>query len=378
MKQTSPINPQVLKWARLTLGLSAEDVAAKMRKKEAEILAWEIGQAAPTYPQLERLAYEVFKRPIAVFFFPNPPEEETPKSEFRSLPGSLAETLPPEIITTYRKAKVFQINLNELLEGIKPIDPSLLETFSMANSDVSSLARKARNEIGYSVEDQATWPTLEIAFKNWRIALENKGIFVFKDAFRNNDYSGFCIYDPKYPVIFINNSMPESRQIFTLFHEMGHLLYHFGGVDFREHYILENEKRPFSTYERNCNRFAGEFLVPSDALRSHDLAVSEEVFRNLANAFNVSREVILRRYLDFGLVDSEYYGKMVEKWAKAVRRPKRKGGHYYHTMISYLGPTYINLVFRKYYQNKIPLQTLASYLNIKEALIPSFEHYALK
>ncbi|KKL56723.1 hypothetical protein LCGC14_2242570, partial [marine sediment metagenome] len=34
----------------------------------------------------ERLAYEIYKRPLALFFFPEPPEEETPKESFRTLP----------------------------------------------------------------------------------------------------------------------------------------------------------------------------------------------------------------------------------------------------------------------------------------------------
>jgi Zn-dependent peptidase ImmA (M78 family) len=378
MKRPLPINPQVLIWARTTLGLSTEDVAARMSRKEEEVLAWESGEDTPTYPQLERLAYTVLKRPIAVFFFPNPPEEDTPTTEFRSLPTNIIETLPPEMITLYRKAKVFQLNLAELFEGSKPIEPSLIDKYSMRNADAASLARKARAEVGYSMQDQISWPSHEIAFKNWRSGLEKKGIFVFKDAFRQNDYSGFCVYDSKYPVIFINNSMPDARQIFTLFHELAHLLYQLGGVDFRENYVLENVKRPFSTYERNCNRFAAEFLIPGNALRSQELVVSEEAFRDLANAFKVSREVVLRRYLDLGIVNRDYYQKMVDKWAKAPRRPKRKGGHYYHNIISYLGPTYINLVFRKYYQNRISLQTLASYLNIKETSVLSFEHYALK
>jgi len=39
------------------------------------IEGWEAGASAPTYPQLEALAYKVYKHPLALFFFPEPPED---------------------------------------------------------------------------------------------------------------------------------------------------------------------------------------------------------------------------------------------------------------------------------------------------------------
>jgi Zn-dependent peptidase ImmA (M78 family) len=42
-------------------------------------------------------------------------------------------------------------------------------------------------------------------------------VFVFKDAFRAEDYCGFSLFDPVFPLIYVNNSMPKSWQIFTLF-----------------------------------------------------------------------------------------------------------------------------------------------------------------
>ena len=44
-----------------------------MKKKVSDIDAWERGEASPTYIQLEDLAYEIYRRPIALFFFPNVP-----------------------------------------------------------------------------------------------------------------------------------------------------------------------------------------------------------------------------------------------------------------------------------------------------------------
>ena len=80
------VNPEVLRWARERSGLSASEVAKKMNKSAESVENWEVGGSAPTYVQLEKLAYQVYKRPVAVFFFPEPPEEADKIAEFRTLP----------------------------------------------------------------------------------------------------------------------------------------------------------------------------------------------------------------------------------------------------------------------------------------------------
>jgi Zn-dependent peptidase ImmA (M78 family)/transcriptional regulator with XRE-family HTH domain len=379
MKDKIPINPKILKWARVSMGLTLEDAARKMGRKDEEIENWESGRSTPTYPQLEKLAYDVYKRPIAVFFFPEAPTEDTPKTEFRTLPDTIIDKLPVEIIKVYRKGKVFQIYLEELFDGKKPTSQNLIDKFVMSqDSNPFTLAMDLRDYIGISFDEQYHWKSYDTAFRKWRTAMESKGIFVFKDAFKNSDYSGFCIYHKYYPVILINNSMPFSRQIFTIFHELGHLLFHSGGVDFRKKSIPDSFTGTYSLYEKKCNQFAGEFLVPSEALSAFDLAVNEKHFEFLAEQFSVSREVILRNYLERGLISSSYYNKMAEQWIKQALEAKKKskGGDYYLNQKAYLGESYINLAFGKYYQNKISAEALSNYLNIKLKNIFTFEQKA--
>ncbi len=76
MKEKIPVNPQVLKWARTSKGLTESNVAKKLRKPVETIKEWESGQSAPTYLTLEKMAYELYKRPVAVFFFPCIPQED--------------------------------------------------------------------------------------------------------------------------------------------------------------------------------------------------------------------------------------------------------------------------------------------------------------
>ena len=384
MTQLIPVNPDILRWARETAKLSVEAVASKLGRKSIDaetVAAWEAGTGSPNYPQLEKLAYVIYKRPLAVFFFPVVPHEETPKTEFRTLPDAIVDGLPPDMVKLYRKAKLFQFYLEELYEGAKPVDVSLLDRFELNEKSQSvSIARSSRKAFGVSIEEQSKWRSAQTALKRWREALEASGIFVFKDAFRNDDYSGFCLYSEKYPIIFINNSMPDSRQAFTLFHELGHLLYHSGGIDFRSREAVRSFRGYYRNVEVSCNRFANEFLVPQEVFDSFETRISEAHFQKLADFFSVSREVILRNYLDSGVVDGDYYEQMAAKWAEQAKTKKEEssGGSYNYNQKVYLGERYIRLVYGKYYQSKITVDNVAEYLNVKVRNLPTFEHVVME
>ena len=54
------------------------------------------GSIIPTYGQLEKLA-DRFKVPIAVFFFPNPPELPPIEETFRTLPAEQFHQIPSRV-----------------------------------------------------------------------------------------------------------------------------------------------------------------------------------------------------------------------------------------------------------------------------------------
>lgn len=85
MSETVLVNPEVLRWARESAGLSVDDVVNKLKRKRITIEvidAWESGLDSPNYAQLERLAYEVYKRPLALFFFQNRLKKSRQRNRF--------------------------------------------------------------------------------------------------------------------------------------------------------------------------------------------------------------------------------------------------------------------------------------------------------
>ena len=67
------ITPALLRWGRETAGYDVETASAKASVKPEALESWESGQARPSIPQLRKLA-KLYKRPIAVFYLPEPPQ----------------------------------------------------------------------------------------------------------------------------------------------------------------------------------------------------------------------------------------------------------------------------------------------------------------
>lgn len=373
MAEQLPINPLLLVWARERAGLSAEEAAQKFRRWAD----WEAGIAFPTYPQLEQLS-DAFKVPIAVFFFPEPPEVPSINETFRTLPEEALNELPSRMRMLLRKAKVMQLNLAELTDGRNPAERVITRDLAFpADVDIAEMAAVVREYLGVTLNDQMSWRTTEEALKGWRTALIEVGIFVFKDAFRLENFSGFCLFDEEFPIIYVNNSVTKTRQIFTYFHELAHLIFHTSGIDTaRDGYIprLVGDARQI---EIACNSFAGQFLLPEDAfddaMAGRD--VSEATAEVLASRFNVSREVIFRRLLDNGRVGEAEYDAAVQSWnaQRNVERPP--GGNPYWTSLAYLGREYVGLALSQYHRNRIDQTQLAEFLNTKPRYVGTLEEY---
>ena len=369
-----PINKALVTWARQRAGVTLEEAAQKFR----HIAAWEDGSALPSYPQLESMAEE-FKLPIAVFFFPEPPRMPPIRESFRTLPDTEFDRIPKAVRFLLQKAKALQMNLVELTQGINPAPRQIARELRVSDSQTpESMAARVREYLGITVDMQSGWRDDDSALKAWRSALQGVGIFVFKDAFRTEDFFGFSLYDDTFPLIYVNNSAAKTRQIFTLFHELGHILFHTSGIDTPdERYIPALPERD-RRIEVLCNSFAAHFLVPEDAFVKAvaGLRHNEASAERLAAIFHVSRETIYRKFLDRQWITQLEYRRAVDGW-NAQRHEVGSGGNHYRTKIAYLGREYIELAFRQYYQSRIDDEQLADYLDTKPKNVGALEEYVM-
>ena len=158
------------------------------------------------------------------------------------------------------------------------------------------------------------------------------------------------------------------------------LIAEFIGVTDIDEYYFQFLKNQEKGIEIQCNRFAAEVLVPSRNFQSEIPFFKDKgqkAITELANKYSVSREVILRRLLDFNLIDNEYYANLSEKWNKDYLRSKKdvSGGNWYLTKLAYLGEGFVLSAFNNYRKGRIDKVTLASHLNIKAKNLDKFESY---
>lgn len=380
------LNADIIAWARERAGYKSGD--PRILKDFPKLDDWESGNGRPTYPQLERLA-DKLKVPVSVFYFPERPDLPDIEETFRTLGTTILDDIPPKIRLLLRKARAFQIGLDELNLGRNPaarmITKELQPTIS---SSVDTIAKDVRSFLGVSLEVQLSWKDVDIAFKEWRKAFYISGVYVFKDAFgqENNLYSGFSLYDYEFPVIYVNNSTARTRQIFTLFHELAHLLFTTSGVDTDNDNFIDTLQDDNRRIEIICNRLAAKTLVPDEFFNDY----FEEIFgfrrisedsrglaSDMANQLNVSREMIYRKLLDRELISQMEYRDAAKAWAEQ-RMTRKGGGNKYYSWITYLGREYISLAFQRYYQNRITYEQLGDYLDIKPKNLNKLEDYLVR
>jgi Zn-dependent peptidase ImmA (M78 family) len=118
----------------------------------------------------------------------------------------------------------------------------------------------------------------------------------------------------EFPIIMVNNSTPYSRQVFTLFHEVAQLLFGISSIRTVDGRFVDRMSGPDKSIEAACNKFAAEFLVPSDAFPwgSVDSDPPIDAVPGIARRFQCESRGHLRRILDRGWIDPETYRGCVQ------------------------------------------------------------------
>ena len=123
-KRTANINPEILVWARKTVKLSVDLAAHKIGVTPERLYAWEVGDDNPTIKQLYKIA-DVYKRPFALFYFPEPPKHFKPLKDFRLFPSSVLFSENDEYqfqkeLLLFQRKRELALELYEMLDEKPP------------------------------------------------------------------------------------------------------------------------------------------------------------------------------------------------------------------------------------------------------------------
>lgn len=368
------VKPEMLVWARESARLDIETAAKKAKVTPERMKLWEAGEARPTINQLRKLA-NAYKRPIAVFYLPEPPSSGfQAMRDFRRLPGNISTNESTELALEIRGVIARREVALELISAIDEEPPDFLLTATL-NDDAEVLASEIRAYLGVSVDEQIGWKPGYDSFNAWRAALEDAGVLVFQSVgVRLDEMRGFSISDMPLPAIVVNNKDSVNGRIFTLLHELAHILLREGGIcDLYD----ENEIEVF------CNRAAGAALMPRQRLMAEDMVASKAdgmtwsdgELQALSNRYGVSREVTLRRLLSIGRASASFYGMKREQFQKEYSTYDNPGGPVppHRKALSRTGRSFAVLVLRAYRQNYITASEVSDFLEVKLKHLPKIE-----
>ena len=246
---------------------------------------------------------------------------------FRAMPSNELDNISPNVRFLIRDAKFIQITLRELNNNQNPSDRNILDDIEIDDSlNIPEVASDVREYLNIDIDIQQGCVSSDEALKYWRKVVESVGIFIFKNAFKQNDISGFSLFDHEFTIIYLNNTNSFTRQIFTIFHELYHLLLCRNGITKNNQDYFSKLNALDLKIETQCNEFASEILVPSFDFnrRIYSKEINEGLIDQLAKLYSVSREVILRRFLNLDLVTTANYREMAYKWNQEYLRNKKR------------------------------------------------------
>jgi Zn-dependent peptidase ImmA (M78 family) len=315
---------------------------------------------------------EVYKRPIAVFFLPEPPKGFEAQREFRRLPGVSSETESPQMRLALRTALFRRETARDLLELMGEPMPIIRST-AHPNEDPETAGKRIRQLLGIDWDTQLEWPSAYVAINEWRNAIEHQGVLVFQTGKVDlAEMRGTSIPRGPLPVILLNNADAPHGRIFTLLHEFVHLLFSAGG---HQTSAMEGQMLPEDRIlERASNRFAAATMMPKDEFLSetgkYPLALEgeNESLRRLANRIKASPDSILRRLLTLRRISPELYRAKKAVWQQLrwFEPAASEGGPPIQIkVISAVGRSFASLVLEGYHRNAISSADVSDSLGIQ-------------
>lgn len=325
MERIKHINPHRFEWCCSDRGVTLDQCAKETGIAPRTLERAMDGESVLSFAQLSKLA-AYFGRGVLFFLESEPVDDEVVHTpQFRTLANQKPELTP--------RLKAFI----ERVENARAIYLDLL-----AEMDRDDFARfippdvdgKSPQEAGHIARE---WLRLGDTndFVSYRQAAEANGILVV----RSNGYAGqwqiakespilgFSLYFPEFPVIVVKKQVAEARQVFTLMHELGHLLLH------RTSHIDDiNDFGAQDGVERDANAFAGALLVPdyflaqiADGDRPQGVEQLDDWLRPYCRVWGVSTEVILRRLTDGGRLPRRIYNDY-RGWRDQQQAPEPDDG----------------------------------------------------
>ena len=366
------INPNVLQWAREMSILSPNKASEETGIGLKRLLQLESGEKQPTLDELKKMS-KTYKRTIATLLLNERPVEKPLPKDRRTVESKELGSFHFKTIIAVRKARALLTSFLELQEEFG-IPERSIEFHASSNEPSLNPAKQIQQHLKLQEVRQLKDSTQ--ALESYIEKVESLGIAVFQLSLVQDKLRGFSLIDERIPVIAIKRSEPSTAKIFTLFHELGHIILGDDGI------CDINFNQNAQQIEKWCNSFAADILISSKELLNHEI-VKQQISSSkrewskmdlvrMGNNFHVGPLAILRRLLELDLTTPEFYSEKHKDWNKPSfgRSKYPEGRNIPKETIREKGRTYVGLAFKAYDQNRIDLKDLSDFLGVKLSYIP--------
>ncbi len=365
-------NPKVLVWARESIAITRTQASERTGISPKRLIQIEEGEKQVTLDELKGFS-KAYKRTIATLLLTEPPKEKPVPKDCRSINSTQLGIFHEKTIMAVRKARALAQSYIELKNEMGISIPNL-DFFTSLDKDPSKVAHKLR--ILLSLGELREITNFNYALEAYIEKVESLGIAVFQLSLTQDGLRGFSITDEAIPIIGIKRGgEPATAKIFTLFHELGHIILNEGGLcDLSDKTEIEIEKW--------CNTFSASVLIPNAELLNIEIVNEHKISGNkiwqkselvtIGARFHVGPLAILRSLLDNKLTTATYYNEKHISWNKPQfgRAKHPEGRNIAREAIKEKGRTYISLAFSAFDQNRIDLKDLSDFLGVKLSYIP--------
>ena len=376
------ITPVLLRWGRKTAGYDVDTASAKAGVKPEALASWESGQARPSIPQLRKLA-KLYKRPIAVFYLPEPPRDFQVPKDYRRPAGVGAGSPSPALLFQLREAQYRRDLFLELYQQTEGDLPPMTLSADL-NDDPETVAQRIRSYLDVPLEAQKDWAPRYDTMNRWRSAFGRAGVLVFQmQGVPWKEARGFSVFSDALPLAVVNVKDAPNGRIFTMFHELAHIALRRAGIcDLRESGDRAPELNDVEVY---CNAVAGAVLVPREPLLKDELVRAypeghewrDGDLRYLARKFHCSTEVVTRRLLACDKITHDFYlwrrAQFTSDPEAGVRRQSSGPVPPARQAISKFGHLFVRVALSNYYQDNITGSDLSDLLELRMKHLPKLE-----
>jgi Zn-dependent peptidase ImmA (M78 family) len=366
------VNKDVLIWARESIALSRNLASEKTGISSSRLTQLEDGEKQPTLEEL-KLFSKSYKRTIATLLLSKPLMENPLPKDRRTIDSKEVNTFQEKTIMAVRKARAMTKLFLELKQELGISIPK----FNLsANLDEDSLVHAIDIRKLLNLDEMREITDINYALDGYIAKVESLGVSIFQLSLTQDKLRGFSIIDDIIPIIGIKRGgETTTSKIFTLFHELGHLLLNNDGLcDLTDFTIHEIEKW--------CNAFAAEILIPTSELlqmqivkehkKNNNLEWKLKELISLGNHFHVGPLSILRSLLENKLTSDSLYQEKHLLWNRPQfgRSKNPEGRNIAKETLVEKGRTNVSLVFSAFDQNRINIKELSDFLGIRLSYIP--------